>query len=754
MAKITYANKVNIVSQPVPNENKVTAGDMNEIKASVNQNVDDIALKAELNGNSLEVFEVANGTISTHAINKSQLDSAIAKFSNITIVNTIDALRTEPQPTDGDMVLLLGYYEAGDKPIVSYVWDSASTETDNGGNIIKITAITTGRWIGAFEYANVKDFGAKGDYDYDLGTGTDDAVAFQNAINSKPDRASNVIVPYGNYRIGSTLELGQSTSIMGVQTLFPVQVASPSNLNYISQTALFFTENTDGFTTLTASPVTYRSQGIQIKYLGVFGTGEADGKTALKLIDNTNSSATFTKIGLATIEGCYFWDWDTGVNGSGTDSFNFFKNHISNTRLGLIGGLSETTISNNVFYKNSEYSLTLTGASASVSQNEFEPTTTDGISILITGSAVKSPKIENNHFKKNKWAIEIDATTENLNCIISENSFIEATGDRYVFLDTTNGVKITNNTFDSTSINLVDGNFVRAENSSNISINDNLFTKTTGGLITKPVYISGCINYQLLNNEYVGFSTAELTPTILSSSKRGYKTQEGGSVLWNNISNSLNSSYTFDGVNDRVTFATPSNFFTYNGSVYIRFKTGTDITTQQFVVGGATPRFYLKIVNSRIDFVLGDNIENTLLTNLKINTEYAFLVSWTDGDNDGSGTITAFENGRSLTLSTNTYTGFTSMPANFGLGANGTSSYFGGVIYDFMFFLKVLSTDEKDLIFNYPYDTFDSSLSCEAKLTLRKTSATWFDFSGNGNNGTTVGTITLNQGDLIRLLQF
>ena len=42
MAKITYTDKVNLVSQPVPNENKVTAENLNEIKTSVNQNVDDI----------------------------------------------------------------------------------------------------------------------------------------------------------------------------------------------------------------------------------------------------------------------------------------------------------------------------------------------------------------------------------------------------------------------------------------------------------------------------------------------------------------------------------------------------------------------------------------------------------------------------------------------------------------------------------------------------------------------------------------
>lgn len=48
MAKITYVNKVNIQSQPVPEINKVTAGNLNEIKTSVNTNVDEITLKADI----------------------------------------------------------------------------------------------------------------------------------------------------------------------------------------------------------------------------------------------------------------------------------------------------------------------------------------------------------------------------------------------------------------------------------------------------------------------------------------------------------------------------------------------------------------------------------------------------------------------------------------------------------------------------------------------------------------------------------
>ena len=81
MAKITYIDKVKLISQPVPNQNKVTADNLNEIKASVNQNVDDIALKAVINGDEFQTFKVADALLTTQAISKGQFDTAINALS-------------------------------------------------------------------------------------------------------------------------------------------------------------------------------------------------------------------------------------------------------------------------------------------------------------------------------------------------------------------------------------------------------------------------------------------------------------------------------------------------------------------------------------------------------------------------------------------------------------------------------------------------------------------------------------------------
>lgn len=58
----------------------------------------------------------------------------------------------------------LGYTARGDGGGNIFYWDAASTATDNGGTIIKATAITTGRWLALnAEVYNVAQFGALAD---------------------------------------------------------------------------------------------------------------------------------------------------------------------------------------------------------------------------------------------------------------------------------------------------------------------------------------------------------------------------------------------------------------------------------------------------------------------------------------------------------------------------------------------------------------------------------------------------------------
>lgn len=70
------------------------------------------------------------------------------------IVQIVDPLESTAElraisytPDDGDVVTVTGYYTPGDGGGGQFYWDAASVLADNGGTIIKVTSITTGRWL-------------------------------------------------------------------------------------------------------------------------------------------------------------------------------------------------------------------------------------------------------------------------------------------------------------------------------------------------------------------------------------------------------------------------------------------------------------------------------------------------------------------------------------------------------------------------------------------------------------------------------
>ena len=68
------------------------------------------------------------------------------------------------QGVAGAIAYIKGYNTDGDGGEGLFYWDSTSTETDNGGTIIKVTAVVTGRWLRFHsDTINVEWFGAKGD---------------------------------------------------------------------------------------------------------------------------------------------------------------------------------------------------------------------------------------------------------------------------------------------------------------------------------------------------------------------------------------------------------------------------------------------------------------------------------------------------------------------------------------------------------------------------------------------------------------
>src|ERR1017187_1759147 len=107
---------------------------------------------------------------------------------------------------DGFPVLLLGCYLAGDYGGGLFVWDQASTASDNGGTIIKpASAPSTGRWRRAEgTQFTARQFGAKGD-----GAAIDTPFLQQTIANRG-------IIANGNYLVDQPLVLHCNTRILGI----------------------------------------------------------------------------------------------------------------------------------------------------------------------------------------------------------------------------------------------------------------------------------------------------------------------------------------------------------------------------------------------------------------------------------------------------------------------------------------------------------------------------------------------------------
>lgn len=107
-----------------------------------------------LDSNGIQVYTIPDATPST-----------VSEVMDVISVDSIADLKARTdEPGDGDLVEVLGYYTPGDQGGGSFYWDASSTDTDNGGTIIKVTSIATGRWLRLYEgdiYA--RWFGAKGD---------------------------------------------------------------------------------------------------------------------------------------------------------------------------------------------------------------------------------------------------------------------------------------------------------------------------------------------------------------------------------------------------------------------------------------------------------------------------------------------------------------------------------------------------------------------------------------------------------------
>jgi len=94
MAKIAYTNKVTASTIAAAEINKITAANMNEIKTSVNVNVDDIAAEIINRANADTTLQTNINNVETDLESQIQAEQTRATTAESTLQNNIDAVDT------------------------------------------------------------------------------------------------------------------------------------------------------------------------------------------------------------------------------------------------------------------------------------------------------------------------------------------------------------------------------------------------------------------------------------------------------------------------------------------------------------------------------------------------------------------------------------------------------------------------------------------------------------------------------------
>lgn len=103
MSKITYADKISLVTSPLPDENKVTDSDMNEIKSVVNTNADTLDLVAETGSNTNGTYikfpsgvMICTKRLTVTGININIEVGSLFRSQNITLGNFAQSFASTP----------------------------------------------------------------------------------------------------------------------------------------------------------------------------------------------------------------------------------------------------------------------------------------------------------------------------------------------------------------------------------------------------------------------------------------------------------------------------------------------------------------------------------------------------------------------------------------------------------------------------------------------------------------------------------
>lgn len=164
-----------------------------------------LALSVDISDAGLEVFDTTlnSGFIWTGTawVGFSGPGGLVLTVDNIAALRAIDVTGIP----DEQVIATRGYYTENDGGQGSYIYDSTSAASDNGGTIIA-PSVGSGRWLlEVSDSVTVLQFGAKGD---DV---TDDSTAFNNAATYCRSSGKRLLIPIPsdptkNYRVVSQVD--------------------------------------------------------------------------------------------------------------------------------------------------------------------------------------------------------------------------------------------------------------------------------------------------------------------------------------------------------------------------------------------------------------------------------------------------------------------------------------------------------------------------------------------------------------------
>jgi hypothetical protein len=155
----------------------------------------------------------------TGAIQLYEPISGVFTEGNGILVTSIAALKSVDIAAipDGYQAFVSGYYNAGDGGGGQFYYEAAATDTPNLGYIYQPN-VGAGRWKRIEQkILNLKHWGAKGDYDPDTKTGTDDSAVIEAALTWWKDNPGAILqIPPGQYRVNSAIRINFSTNNFNV----------------------------------------------------------------------------------------------------------------------------------------------------------------------------------------------------------------------------------------------------------------------------------------------------------------------------------------------------------------------------------------------------------------------------------------------------------------------------------------------------------------------------------------------------------